>query len=150
MEKKLKELVEEFLKQLTVDYTDVKITKDESEYFHVDIQTPETGLLIGFHGETIRSLELILKLAAYKQLGEHVKLNLNIGDYQEQKEERLKFLADRMIEKLKATREDVTFPWLSPGERRVIHMYLKDNSEVEAVSEGEEKNRRLILRLKNT
>ena len=148
MEEKLKKLVEEFLKQLTVDYTDVKITKDESEYFHVDIQTPETGLLIGYHGETIRGMELILKLAAYKQLGEHVKLNLNIGDYQEQKEERLKFLADRMMEKLKATQEDVTLPWLSPGERRVIHMYLKDNPEVEAVSEGEGGNRRMILRLK--
>lgn len=148
MEEKIKALVEDILKHLKVDFTDVKVTKDESDYYHIDIATPETGLLIGYHGETIRSLELILKLAAYKQLGEHARLNLNIGDYQEQKEERLKFLAERMIEKLKATQEEVTFPWLSPGERRVIHMYLKDNPEVEVVSEGEGGNRRLILRLK--
>ncbi len=149
MEEKLKKLVLEFLKALDIVATDVSVQKDENEYYHIDVQTDETGLLIGFHGETIHSLELLLKLAAYKQEGKQVKLILNVGDYREQKEERIKFLADRMIEKLQERQgEDVVFPYLTPSERRIVHMYFKDNPDFETVSEGEGASRRLILRKK--
>jgi spoIIIJ-associated protein len=150
MEDKLKKLVEEFLKMLEITASEIRVEKDENEYYHIDVATDETGLLIGFHGETIQSLELLLKLAAYKQFGEQVKLLLNVGDYREQKEERIKFLADRMIEKLHehGGEDDVIFPYLSPAERRIVHMYLKDNLEVEAVSEGEGASRRLVLKMK--
>jgi spoIIIJ-associated protein len=150
VEEKLKKLVEEFLKVLEITASDIRVEKDENDYYHIDVATDETGLLIGFHGETIQSLELLLKLAAYKQFGEQVKSLLNVGDYREQKEERIKFLADRMIEKLHEHNgeDDVIFPYLSPAERRIVHVYLKDNPEVEAVSEGEGASRRLVLKMK--
>jgi len=148
MEEKLKKLTLEFLENLSILASDVKVVKDTDGYYHIDVSTDETGLLIGFHGETIQSLELLIKIAIYNSEKENVKLILNVGDYREQKEERLKFLADRMIEKLKERGGDVAFSYLSPSERRVIHVYLKDNPEVEAVSEGEGANRRLVLRMK--
>lgn len=149
MEAKLKKLVEKFLAELQVVASDIKIVKDENDYYHIDIATDETGLLIGFHGETIRALELMIKLAAYKAEGKQVKILLNIGDYREKKEERLHFLADRMVERLKEQAgEPVTFPYLAPYERRVIHLYFQDNPEFETVSEGEGPTRRLILRMR--
>jgi spoIIIJ-associated protein len=149
MEQKLKQILTDLLDKLTVVYTDIIVKKDENDYYRVDIKTPETGLLIGFHSETIRSLELIVRLAAYRKTGERVKLILNVGDYLEKKEERLHFMADRMIERVKATEDGmVMFPFLTPGERRTIHLYLKDNEEVETVSDGEGDDRRLFLRLK--
>ncbi len=149
MEEKLKQILADLLDKLTITYTDIKIKKDENDYYRADIETPETGLLIGFHSETIRSLELIARLAAYRQMGERVKLILNVGDYLEKKEERLHFMADRMIERVKSTEDGmVMFPFLTPGERRIIHLHLKDNAEVETVSDGEGDDRRLFLRLK--
>ncbi len=150
MEDKLKTLVEELLQKMQVVFTEVKVAKDEADYYHVDIQTPETGLLIGYHGEGIKSLDLMLRLMMYRQEGSQVKIVLNVGDYRQKREESLKMMADHMIARLKEFGDPVTFPALSAGERRVIHLYLQDNSEVETVSEGEGENRRIILKFKTT
>ena len=68
----IKETAEELLTQLQIEAT-VDVTETEG-VFSVNVETPESGLLIGFHGETLSSFQLILGLIVYKKLGSGPKL----------------------------------------------------------------------------
>ena len=63
------------------------------------IETEETGLLIGFHGKTLESFQIILGIIASRELGEWVKVYVNVGDYREKREEALMLMAQHAAER---------------------------------------------------
>ena len=61
----------------------VVVSTDETDAFRVAIETEETGLLIGYHGKTLESMQAILGIIVSKELGRWVKIYVNVGDYRE-------------------------------------------------------------------
>lgn len=151
MEKKILTLVkkttEELLSHLKVK-AKVKVEADEQEVVHVSLETEETGILIGYHGETLSAFQLILGLIIYKKLGYWVRIVVNVGDYRERRAEVLKQMAEKTAERVKQTGEPVALPFLNSGERRIIHITLQNNPDVFTESEGEGENRRVIIKPK--
>jgi len=145
----VKKTTEELLDYLKVK-AKVKVKTDEQEVVHVSLETEETGILIGYHGETLSAFQLILGLIVYKKLGSWVRIVVNVGDYRERREETLKQMALRAAERVRQTGEAVSLPFLNTGERRIIHLTLQDNPEVFTESEGEGENRRLIIKPRKT
>lgn len=145
--KLIKETSEELLKRLKIK-AKVKVEEDEGEVVHVSLETEETGILIGYHGETLSALQLILGLIIYKKQGSWTRIVLNVGDYRERREETLKQMALRAAERVRQTGEAVSLPFLNAGERRIIHLILEDSLEVSTESEGEGENRKLIIKPK--
>jgi len=149
MEKKtltiVKKTTEELLKHLQVKVK-VKAEVDEANVVHVSLETEETGILIGYHGETLSSLQLILGLIIYKKLGRWVRIVVNVGDYRERRAEILKQMALKTAERVKTTGEPASLPFLNSGERRIIHLTLQDDLEIYTESEGEGENRRVIIK----
>lgn len=151
MEKKtltiIKKTTEELLEHLKIK-AKVNIETTDTDVVNVSLDTEETGILIGYHGETLSALQLILGLIVYKKLGNWVRIVVNVGDYRQKREEVLKRMALRAAEKVRQTNEAVILPFLNAGERRIIHLTLKENSDVYTESEGEGENRRLIIKPK--
>jgi len=150
-EKKLKiikKITEELLDHLEIK-AKIKVETDNKEIVHVSLETEEAGILIGYHGETLSSLQLILGLMVYRKIGSWVKIVVNIGDYRERREETLRHLAQSTAERVKETGESVSLSFLNSGERRIIHLFLQDNPDVITESEGEGENRRLIIKPKS-
>jgi spoIIIJ-associated protein len=139
--------VKEILKLLSITPEELSVTTKD-DYTQVKIITSESAALIGHHGENIASLQLIIRLIVYQKTGKWQKINLNVNDWQEKREEYLKNMASNFAQKVKFSGKEACLPLLSATERRIIHLYLADHPDVETVSEGEGSERRLIIRPK--
>lgn len=147
---KIKTVVEDLIAGLEV-IAEIKIGLDkEADFITVDLDSEEAALLIGFHGETLQSLQLILSFMVHKSLGKWVKVLVNIGDYRQKREEQLKKLALNLAMKAKFSGESQVIPNLTASERRTIHLILTDHPDVYTQSEGEGEQRQLFVKPKAT
>lgn len=138
-------LLETLFKLLHIEATAV-VEKQEEDQYSVRIETQETGLLIGRHGEGINSLQLLLGVMLYKKFGRWIRVILDVGDYRKMREDSLKEMVTRITSEVETTGNPVVLPYLSPLERRFVHMLLTDNSKVTSESTGEGKERRVTIK----
>lgn len=143
----IEDIVVDFLQKLEVS-AQVSVLSDESGAYRVNIQTDETGLLIGFHGKTLESLQILLNLVIAKKLEKWERVYVNVGDYREKREEALMYMAQHAAERALAMGRPVELSNLSAAERRVIHLTLSGDERVMTESEGEGRNRRLLIKPK--
>lgn len=141
----IESIVKDLLGKMMVE-ANVIVTEENENSYKVQIETPESGLLIGYHGEVINSLQLILGIFLYRQLGKWQRVIVDVGDYREKREEVVKKLAEEKAAEVTTTGTPVSLPYLSPLERRIIHMALSENPNVESYSEGEGKDRHIVLK----
>jgi spoIIIJ-associated protein len=113
--------------------------------FRVGIDCENSGILIGYHGETLNAIQLIVNQIVYKNTGEWVKVSVSVGDYLEKREEQLRIMADRAVEAVMSNNKPETLPYLDPNERRFVHLYLEEASGVRTESVGEGEDRRLVI-----
>ncbi len=141
----VKQIAEDLLSRLEVAGT-VSVDMDETGAYQVQIDTEETGLLIGYHGRTLESFQILLGIMVSKKLGEWVKVYVNVGDYREKREETLMHMAQRAAERALSFGRPVELPNLTASERRVIHLTLGGDERVMTESVGEGMNRTLIVK----
>lgn len=120
----------------------------EGDFWHINISGPELGILIGRRGDTLEALQYLTNLAVGKQVGERVRIIVDVEGYRQRREETLIRLAKRLSEKVKRTGGRVVLEPMNPHERRIIHTALQDESRIATFSEGEEPNRRVVISLK--
>lgn len=125
----------------------VRVEEEDGSY-KVQIDTDENALLIGKHGNTLSSLELILSLIVAKKTGEFRRVTVEVGGYRQEREQYLRDLAERLKEEVIETGSDKTIRGLKPWERRIIHIHLGENEDVLTGSEGEERDRVLVIKKK--
>lgn len=142
----IKETAEQLLKLLQIEATVEVLEDQQGGLVNVQLKTPEPGILIGYHGETLSALQLILGVLSGKRIGEWVKLTVNAGDYRQKREETLQRMALSAAQRAQFSGQPVVFENLSSFERRVIHLALSGHSEMETISEGEGRERKLIIR----
>jgi spoIIIJ-associated protein len=144
--KQIEKIVAEFFENLGID-TGATVEERE-DVVDVILDTQETGLIIGYHGETLESLQVLLSLAVSKRLGRFVRMMIDVGDYRKNRTEYLERLAEQVKDRaLRENREQVVTS-LKSWERRVIHMILQEDSEVITESQGEGRDRVLVVRPK--
>ncbi len=140
------------LAHLGIENAEVEVVEDE-EYLHVQIKVAEedSGLLIGYHGETLAALQRLAQLSQRDATGK--KILINVNDYKQHREEQLKEMTARISERVLDTHQTYVFPFLPANERLVVHSALSsmpEFSELESVSTGEGSGRRLEIRFKDT
>lgn len=139
-------VVTEFLKLLSVD-GDFTLTATDEE-ISIVLKTEDTGLVIGYHGEVLEALQLLLSLAIAKKIGRFVRVIIEVGDYRKNRSSYLEQLAQNAKERALYERREVTLPNLKAWERRVVHLTLQEDDEVESASIGEGRDRTLVVRPK--
>lgn len=122
--------------------------KNEKNDLFVDIKGEDTGYLIGYRGNVLNSLQVILNNIANNDLNERIRVLLNIGGYKEKREKDLKDLADKIAGTVIKKRKSITLEPMSSYERKIIHSKLQENPKVETHSIGEEPNRKIVVSLK--
>lgn len=139
---------------ITPEEVTVSVREDEN-YLKVSLELPEedSGRFIGFHGETLESLQRILRLI-FQEDKESKKIILNINSYRQDRAERLKEITESIAQKVLETGNPYTFQSFLPAhERFIIHTTLselEEGSQLESVSEGEGKLRRLTIQKKQS
>ena len=117
-----------------------------SEQIDVVLDTPESGMVIGYHGEVLEALQLILALSLAKKTGTFTRVSVDVGDYKKNRTEYLENLARQTKEKVLAEQKEFSLSGLKSWERRIIHTALTEDSEVLSESVGEGRERTLIIR----
>ena len=114
----------------------------------ITLETEDTGIIIGYHGETLEALQLILALLLAKQTGEFKRVSIEVGDYKKNRTEWLERLAIDAKERALSEGKEVYLSDLKSWERRVVHLLLQDDKEVVSESSGEGKDRVLVIKPK--
>lgn len=136
--------IEDFFKMLGVDVK-VAVTPVE-DMLDVTLETEESGIIIGYHGETLESLQLLLSLGVSKKIGRFIRVMIDVGDYRKQRTDYLHQLAEQMKESVLREQRERVVTSLKSWERRVIHMLLKDDDQVETESRGTGRERVLVIK----
>ncbi len=143
----VKHITEELLRQLEVQGT-VSVAIDETGAYRVHIETEDTGILIGYHGKTLESFQIILGIIVSKRLEQWVKVYVNVGDYREKREETLMHMAIAAAERALSLGRPVELSNLTASERRVVHLTLSGDERVATESVGEGPSRVLVVKPK--
>lgn len=147
-DKVIKDIAQTLLKKLDIEGTCDVVEKEG--IYELTIKTEESGLLIGYHGNTLNSFQLILSTLVFKKTSKWERVVVNIGDYRQKREETLKSLAEQYAEQVINTQQVVVLPYFSASERRIIHLALQDHPQVLSESVGDGKERRLTIKPKNS
>ena len=142
-----KKEIEQFLRKFisSVDESleyDVKI---EDSTIKINIDGNASGLLIGYRGETLNSLQVILSSIANKSTKERIQVILNIANYKEKREKILEELAEKVSNTVLKTGKNITLEPMNAYERKIIHSKLQNNARIETYSIGEGENRRIVI-----
>ena len=139
--------VDEFLKVFlnkvddSLEYT-IKI---EDFTIDVEIKGKSAGILIGYRGETLNSMQSILMAIANRDFDNRIRVVLDIENYREKRKKTLEELAEKVSKTVLKTNKSITLEPMSAYERKIIHTKLQDNSRVETYSIGEGVNRRVVI-----
>lgn len=127
---------------------EIKI-KEENNVVKITLTGPDMGILIGYRGETLDSLQYLVSLVINKDNNTAYKrVVLDTENYRQKREETLKRLADKMANTVRRTGKLIKLEPMNPYERRIIHSALQENPYVETYSEGDEPYRRVVVDLK--
>ena len=146
-EENIRKFLDEFISKLPTNDLKYEIKNEKNDIF-VDVKGEDTGYLIGYRGNVLNSLQVILNNIANNELNERARVLLNIGGYKEKREKDLKDLADKIAGTVIKKRKSITLEPMTSYERKIIHSKLQENSKVFTHSIGEEPNRRLVVSLK--
>ena len=117
----------------------------ESDLYTINLASTDPGLLIGHHGDTLSSLQLILAQHLKAQTGQWLNLSVNVNDYRERRESTLHSLAESVANQVVASGQPHTLTPLPANERRIIHLFLANHPHVTTASVGEGRSRSVVI-----
>jgi len=121
---------------------DVEETPEE---IRATVNGEDLGLLIGKHGSTIDALQHLGMRAALRGGEERKQVVVDAAGYRARREAALQRVADRAVSDAVSFGRPVDLEPMRALERKVVHMYLRDRTDVETHSEGDEPDRRLVI-----
>lgn len=105
--------------------------------------------LLANQGEGLTGLEVLVGRIASKRIGQPVHPRLDAEGFRAQRKGALEDLAAQSAAEVRRTRRPQLLPPLSPWERRLVHLALAEDPEVETESEGDGFLKRVEVRLKS-
>lgn len=125
--------------------TDVTVSASDDV---IELSVPSThlnGFLIGQRGDTLRSLQQLISTTLKNREAELTRVNLDIADYKKQRNERLSEQVGEWAKQVIESGEPMSLRPMSAAERRVVHQTLTDYSTITTHSEGEGRDRHVVL-----
>lgn len=130
-------------------HTDVVVVNSEPGEIELEIRGEGLGLLIGRHGATLDALQMLAAVVGNTGLSQGARVVVDAEQYRERRREMLRKMALQQAEKAKESQQEVVIPDLKAFERRIVHLTLKDDPDVETYSEGEGDDRCIVISPRN-
>jgi len=111
--------------------------------------TEFTSILIGRNAETLRSLQYVLSTTLRNNNASIQRVNLDIADYKKQRAEKLAEKAKEWIEQVRSTGDSYVAN-LNAADRRIVHGVASEYEDIQTFSEGEGRDRHLIIAQKSS
>ena len=138
--------VEAFLKNFLKDNYNYEVKVEKFDIL-VNISGENINHLIGYRGETINAMQVIISSIANKKSSSKIKVYVDVAGYKEKRIKTLEELAEKISKTVIRTGKAITLEPMTAYERKIIHTKLQENSKVKTFSKGEEPHRRLVVTL---
>jgi len=119
--------------------------QEDDESIRATVNGDDLGLLIGKHGGTIDALQHLAARIAFHGDTPRKLIVVDAAGYRERREAALQRAADRAVSDALDFGRPVELEPMSAAERRIVHTYLRDRTDVQTHSEGDEPDRRLVV-----
>ena len=113
----------------------------------IQLSVPSTSLnslLIGRNADNLRALQHVVSMALVSKDAELRRVNVDVANYKRQRADRIAEKAENWIRKVRETGEPMEIN-LNAADRRIVHKTAQDYSDIETHSEGEGRERKLII-----
>ena len=140
--------IDALLNEFTKNFNDLEYKTNidlENGFLKIDINGTDSKTLIGYRGEVLNSLQVILNSIANKDAKSKVRIVLNISNYREKREKSLEELADKISKTVYKTGKSITLEPMMAYERKIIHNRLQSSDKVKTYSVGEEPYRKVVI-----
>jgi len=141
------EYLEEIFKGINVS-ADLS-AEPTDEGFIINIESDDSGILIGHRGETLDAFQYLVNLYMNKGRSKFIRVNVDIENYKKKRESALIRMAGQTADKVVRLRRNFTLDAMNSYERRIVHSALQNHPKVETYSVGEDPNRKVVVTLKN-
>lgn len=111
----------------------------------LNITGDDLGILIGRRGQTLSSLQYLVRLIVSHQTESRESIVIDIEGYKQRRYQALEDFARQMAEQVKARGKPYAFEPMSSFERRIIHITLAGHPEVTTESVGEGEARKVVI-----
>ena len=146
-EKRAKEVLGEMLRLMKIGFHEITAARTEERVI-VDVRTDESNVLIGKNGQTLEAIEHILTLMLSRDKATRTRITVDTEHYRKNHEERLQSMGKKAADDVRQSGHVFRFDIMPSRDRRIIHVYLKDDPDVETFSEGEGPFRKVGLKPK--
>lgn len=127
-----------------LDKMELDLIPELSEDGMINLAGEDAGVVIGRYGETLKALEYITNLVCHDDMSTR-RVRFDCGGYRTRREQTLTRLAESIAREAIRKGSTVSLEPMSSWERRIVHLALRDNKEVETRSVGEEPTRRVLV-----
>lgn len=143
--------IKDFMKEYLLKYfegihmqAEVEVQEDD-DFYHVNLNADNNAILIGKNGQTLQSMNTVLKSAVSSEFKRRIGVLIDINGYKEEKYQKVCALASRVAKSVQRSRTTATLDPMPADERKAIHNYLSNMKNIGTVSEGEGNQRRLKI-----
>ena len=149
----LKSDVLEYSKKLLKDIVEGMGIKDviiesqrKDNYIKLTLHSSDNSILIGRDGRTLSSLQNLIRSSVSNTIGIYVNIILDVENYKVKKEHNIERLAKKLAKEVLRTKEPIAMDSMNSYERRLVHNALSNFKGITSDSEGEEPNRRIVIK----
>lgn len=148
----IKETLGRILELLSIPSTDI-LPVQEGDLWRIDVVSPNPSLLIGWHGETLNSVQHLLKsiVRTKDNLDRPPFLVLDVDGYRKAQEDRVRRIAEQKADFVRRTGSRIVLAPMSPYFRRIVHLHVANTpalQDLTTFSHGEGEYRQVVLKLK--
>ena len=144
----VKKIAEELLEKLGLAVP-IAVSSEEDGYNLSLTGGGSSALLIGYHGETLNSLQTLISLLVYRQLGEKLPLIVDVDGYRKERMAKLKAIAVRACDKARFLNMAQSLPPMNAFERRLVHLFVSEITDMRSESVGEGRDRQVVIQPKS-
>ena len=117
---------------------------DEGELI-LDITGDDLAVLIGRHGRTLDALQFVVSAITVRSMGFRYPVIVDVEGYKSRQREKLESIARSTANKVASQHRSVKMRPMTPYERRIVHIALRDDDRVDTASEGEGSARHVVV-----
>lgn len=139
--------VKELLERMNIE-AKIYLIEEDDEKIVIEIETPDSALIIGKQGKNLEAIQTLVNSVMNKDSNKWVKIIIDVGNYRLRREKILEKMAKDIANQVKKTKKSILLEPMNPFERRIVHMTLKMDNEIETVSEGDGLLKRIRVFLK--
>ena len=139
------EIIKDMLQFFNVgDITIDEYEGDEGELI-LDITGDDTAVLIGRHGKTLESIQFLVSAILVRKIGFRYPVVIDVEGYKSRQRQKLEAIAHSSANRAVKEHRNIKLRPMTPYERRIVHMALRDDDRVETESEDEGAARHIVI-----